>query len=826
MRTDKVLSRMYSVAPQDTDRFYLRMLLLHTPNAECFVGPTGLKPDEATTWRGAATALGLVEDDSEYEFVMHEAALTHMPGLMRALFVQILVHCEPAEPRALWEHHKEELAADFLRVALSTERGFQAALRDIDHRLHSVGKSISDFNLPDYPDYDAEEFKNRALRQALAFDAGTEADLAAERVPKLSEEQRAVFDAVMSAVSAPTGNPRGNAFYVDGPGGSGKTFLYEALIHTVRSRGNIAVACAMSGIAAQLLPGGATAHSLFGLPLDMPKFDATSSIRAQEPRAEVLRRAVLILWDEASMVPLAALDAVERLLRDLTGDSRAFGGKVLILGGDFRQLLPVMPGANEPEQVANTILQHFSMRQNLMARFSLTTNMRLRHGSGGEDTSHRDWLLKLGSGLLSWKSDLHRHAVSLPEHLCMPAGASVEDFIHWIFPDVRERVRLSLTTAEAAQHDAWFSTRAILTSRNNVALQLNTLILDQLDPAGEQLALSLDSVADSESGDSTNFPVEFLNSLSPSGLPPHKLRLRVGAVIIVLRNLDKDRGICNGCRCLVLKISRRLLDVRILTGRSKGDRYLLPRIPFRSGSSEFPFILRRRQFPVRLAWAMSIHKAQGQTLVRCGVLLPEPVFAHGQLYVCASRASSAGGLRFWLGEPSEGHGYHDDKETGQALPYTHNIIFSAVLQSIPTDDRQEGEADMLSLPAVGLPEADQRAETTEYVDLSAADETVLNETLNHTYPAVPVESGAYDDVANAKAGAISQKNFFHRAQLMKIPPSVWAEVSQRPVTSIEEFLRVEERPDDPGASSSGSFKASPMTAGATQRLPKWRLLHL
>lgn len=162
-----------------------------------------------------------------------------MPGLLRALFVQILVHCEPAEPRALWEHHKEELATDFLRVALSTERGFHAALHDIDHRLHSVGKSISDFQLPDYPDYDAEEFKNRALRQALAFDAGTEADLAAQRVPKLSDEQRAVFDAVMSAVSAPAANPRGNCFYADGPGGSGKTFLYEALIHSVRSTGKI-----------------------------------------------------------------------------------------------------------------------------------------------------------------------------------------------------------------------------------------------------------------------------------------------------------------------------------------------------------------------------------------------------------------------------------------------------------------------------------------------------------------------------------------------------------------------------------------------------------
>ena len=94
--------------------------------------------------------------------------------------------------------------------------------------------------------------------------------------------------------------------------------------------------------------------------------------------------------------------------------------------------------------------------------------------------------------------------------------------------------------------------------------------------------------------------------------------------MIVLRNLDKERGICNGCRCLVIKISTRLLDVRILTGRCKGKRYLLPRIPFRSGVAEFPFVLRRRQFPVRLAWAMSIHKAQSQTLKQCVVLLPVP----------------------------------------------------------------------------------------------------------------------------------------------------------------------------------------------------------
>ena len=92
---------MYAVAPQDKDRFYLRMLLLHKPNVEAFIGPNGLKPDEDISWHGAATALGLVEDDTEYEHVMQEAALTHMPGLLRALIVQLLFYCEPADSSLL-----------------------------------------------------------------------------------------------------------------------------------------------------------------------------------------------------------------------------------------------------------------------------------------------------------------------------------------------------------------------------------------------------------------------------------------------------------------------------------------------------------------------------------------------------------------------------------------------------------------------------------------------------------------------------------------------------------------------------------------------------
>ena len=192
--------------------------------------------------------------------------------------------------------------------------------------------------------------------------------------------------------------------------------------------------------------------------------------------------------------------------------------------------------------------------------------------------------------------------------------------------------------------------------------------------------------------------------------------------MIVLRNLDKDRGICNGCRCLVLQVSSRMLDVRVLTGRAAGQRVLLPRIPFRSGGSEFPFILRRRQFPVRLAWAMSIHKAQGQTLKRCGVYLPEPVFTHGQLYVCASRASSAQGLRFWLGIHGDGHGYQAVSDADDEQPHTHNIIYAAVLRMVnpagPADDTVA--AGFATPPAV--PHEAAPTQHTEYVERTEAEE--------------------------------------------------------------------------------------------------------
>lgn len=154
-----------------------------------------------------------------------------------------------------------------------------------------------------------------------------------------------------------------------------------------------------------------------------------------------------------------------------------------------------------------------------------------------------------------------------------------------------------------------------------------------------------------------NYPTEFLNSLEPAGMPPHCLNLKVE----LLRNINPPK-LCNGTRLAVKNLLPNLIGATILTGKSKGEVCLIPRIPMIP--TDMPFEFKRLQYPVRLSFAMSINKAQGQTLNVCGVNLEESCFSHGQLYVACSR----------VGTPSRLF-IHD--QNGK----TKNIVYPNVLDS-------------------------------------------------------------------------------------------------------------------------------------------------
>jgi ATP-dependent exoDNAse (exonuclease V) alpha subunit len=170
------------------------------------------------------------------------------------------------------------------------------------------------------------------------------------------------------------------------------------------------------------------------------------------------------------------------------------------------------------------------------------------------------------------------------------------------------------------------------------------------------------------------------------------LKLKIGCPVILLRNIDPANGLCNGTRLVVRGFQRNTIDAEIVLGQHAGKRVFLPRIPLCPSDDEmFPFQFKRKQFPIRLSFTMTVNKAQGQTILNVGVYLPEPVFSHGQLYVALSRATSRSNIRILALPPNAEERKNTNKKENKRNKkvkeristiggtYTKNVVYKEVL---------------------------------------------------------------------------------------------------------------------------------------------------
>ena len=207
-----------------------------------------------------------------------------------------------------------------------------------------------------------------------------------------------------------------------------------------------------------------------------------------------------------------------------------------------------------------------------------------------------------------------------------------DTLINFVYPNIEKIVPPS----------SYFLDCIILAPRNSDIDDLNTAILHRF--LEQQQTFYNADVIETEPNiymDSHHIPVEYLRSITVSGLPPSELHLKPGCPLILLQNLAPARGLCNGTCLILYRATGHVLEVKIIGNQHNREITFIPQIGLTpSNKTGLSFQLHWRQFPICLAFALTINKAQGQSVCFIGIDLQEPVFSHGQLYIALSRVTS------------------------------------------------------------------------------------------------------------------------------------------------------------------------------------------
>jgi len=416
-----------------------------------------------------------------------------------------------------------------------------------------------------------------------------------------------------------------SSFFLTGRAGTGKTTFLRKVQQMVDKQ---FITLAPTGVAA-ILAGGDTIHSFFGLPMDVCTPGTMGKM--SEARIQTLLHTDTIIIDEVSMVRCDIIDAIDFTMRKTLRSMQPFGGKQVIFVGDMFQLPPVVKQGAERE------LMH--------------------------DLYHTD-------DFFFYKADVIKRMRLVKIEFQKVYRQEDEDFLH-----ILENVRLNRTTPENLMH---LNERVGLPTKEDGMVITLASLNKTADNINQQQLAEIDAVEYTYEGtvqgkfEEKRFPVDMT------------LRLKIGAQVMFTRNDSQKRWV-NGTIGTVSKLTKD--EIQVTT--DGGDTYTVPCCSWESYSYEYDREARKMkkeqvgtftQYPLRLAWAITVHKSQGMTFDKMYLDLSRGMFAAGQLYVALSRVRSLGGL--FLSRPIIPQYAHTSREVLQyASGYNDNQVINSEIES-------------------------------------------------------------------------------------------------------------------------------------------------
>ena len=581
----RTIGRINNVSPVQGERFYLRLLLNHIKGATTFDELKMFEGIKFSTFKETCLAMGLLQDDSEWMYSLGEVSTCGSAKQLRSTFAVVLQYCRPTDPSKILEHFLEDMSDDFIfqsmkdkkctRDAIDEKKILNSVLLAIDEELSQMGGSLADFQDMPQPVALSEEEKEARVIQDELYDTFKQNVFLQAWMPLLNTAQCSLFEEIYLAVHSSTDSDCQKIHILNSPGGYGKTLVLKVIAAKIRSEEGIVICVASTGLAAQNLEGGRTAHSRFKIPIDILE-DSTCSIKAQSSLAKLIKLSKLIIWDEIFSCHRYNVEALERTLRDIMECDQLFGGKVICFGGDPRQTLPVVRRGGRAQIVRSCI--QMSPLYSSMKEHKLTQNMR----TDPEEVEFSEYILKIGNGEEELHTDIGENTIQIPETYLVD---TLEELINTTFPE------LDLGCDNITEG-------CIYTPLNKDVRIINDICIAKY-PGDSRTYLSADSILEDDHKEAV--PIEYLNVMNPSGISDHQLSLKIGAPVMLLRNLQAGPQISlrNGTRMIVIQMMERALEVEVAVGLNKGLRLFLPRVPQYDKSGDYPFTLVRRQFPIR-----------------------------------------------------------------------------------------------------------------------------------------------------------------------------------------------------------------------------------